>query len=66
MPSKTAPQARLMAACAHGAGYEKCPPKSVATEFNQADAGTGILKHGLKHDKHKIHSTSGLYKHTEE
>ena len=26
-----------MAACAHGAGYKSCPPKSVAKEFNQAD-----------------------------
>lgn len=37
MPSKTAKQARFMAACAHGAGYKKCPPKKVAKEFNQAD-----------------------------
>lgn len=44
MPSKTPAQARLMAACAHGATYEACPPKNVATEFNQADKGTGILK----------------------
>lgn len=26
-----------MAACAHGADYESCPPKSVAKEFNKAD-----------------------------
>lgn len=44
MPSKSPAQARLMAACAHGAGYKSCPPQSVAKEFNQADAGTGILK----------------------
>lgn len=44
MPSKTAKQARLMAACAHGAKYDKCPPGKVAKEFNQADKGTGILK----------------------
>lgn len=44
MPSKTKKQAKLMAACSHGAGYASCPPKKVATEFNKADAKTGILK----------------------
>lgn len=43
MPSKTPKQARFFAACSHGAGYESCPPQKVSTEFNQADAGTGIL-----------------------
>ena len=43
MPSKSPAQARLMATCAHGAGYEACPPAKVAKEFNQADTGTGIL-----------------------
>jgi hypothetical protein len=43
MPSKTPKQARLMAACAHGADYPSCPPKKVAKEFNKADKGTGIL-----------------------
>ena len=43
MPSKSKPQARLMAACAHGATYKKCPPAKVAKEFNRADKGTGIL-----------------------
>ena len=43
MPSETPVQAQLMAACAHGADYAACPPKNVATEFNQADKGTGIL-----------------------
>ena len=43
MPSKSRSQARLMAACAHGAGYASCPPANVAREFNQADKGTGIL-----------------------
>lgn len=39
MPSKTAKQARFMAMCAHspGSAKGKCPPKSVAREFNQAD-----------------------------
>ena len=45
MPSKSPKQARLMAACAHGADYPSCPPKKVATEFNQADKGTGILSY---------------------
>jgi len=44
MPSKTKKQARLMAACAHGAAYDKCPPAKVSKEFNKADNGTGILK----------------------
>jgi hypothetical protein len=48
MPSKSGPQARFMAACAHGAGYDKCPPMSVAKEFNQADKGSSMLK---KHKK---------------
>ena len=44
MPSKTKRQAKFMAACAHGSGYESCPPAKVAKEFNRADKGTGILK----------------------
>ena len=44
MPSKTKAQARLMAACAHGSAYDKCPPAKVAKEFNRADTKTGILK----------------------
>ncbi len=42
--SKSRAQARLMAACAHGAGYSSCPPKKISKEFNQKDKGTGILK----------------------
>ncbi len=46
MPSKTRKQARLMAAAAHDPKFAKRVgvPTSVAKEFNQADAGTGILK----------------------
>jgi len=33
-----------MAACAHGALYDSCPPAKVSKEFNQADKKTGILK----------------------
>ena len=53
MPSKTKKQARLMAACANGAKYDKCPPKKVAKEFNKADAGTGILGKSKSKPKRK-------------
>lgn len=49
MSSKSEPQARLMAAVAHG--WKKPggggPPVSVAKEFNQADAGTAMLKKAM-------------------
>lgn len=46
MPSKSPAQARLMAAAAHNPAFAKKVgvPQSVATEFNKADAGTGILR----------------------
>jgi len=44
MPSKSPKQARLMAACAHGAKYKSCPPTKVAKEFNKADKGSKMLK----------------------
>lgn len=50
MPSKSLKQAKFMAACSHGAGYDSCPPAKVSKEFNQADKGTGILKRKRKHD----------------
>ncbi len=43
MPSTSPKQARLMAACSHGAGYDSCPPAKVAKEFNQADKGGTML-----------------------
>jgi len=45
MPSKSPAQARLMAAVAHNPDFAKKVgiPQSVGHEFNQADAGTGIL-----------------------
>lgn len=46
--SKSPEQARLMAACAHGADYESCPPKDVAKEFNQADKGSSLLSQAMK------------------
>ena len=47
MPSSTPKQAKFMAACAHGAGYDKCPPPKVSRDFNQADKGTGIIGRGM-------------------
>lgn len=46
MPSKSKKQARFMAAAAHNPKFAKKAgiKQSVAKEFNQADAGTGILK----------------------
>jgi hypothetical protein len=46
MPSKTAKQARTMAAAAHSKAFAKKVgiPQKVAKEFNQADKGTGIRK----------------------
>lgn len=37
-----------MAACAHGAGYESCPPSKVSTEFNQADKGSPMLSRAMR------------------
>ena len=46
MPSKSRPQARLMAGAAHDPAFAKKVgvPPAVAKEFNQADAKTGILR----------------------
>lgn len=46
MPSRSAKQARTMAAAAHSPSFAKKVgiPVKVAKEFNSADAGTGILK----------------------
>lgn len=44
MPSKSKPQARLMAAAAHTKGGYGGVPQKVGREFNEADKGTGILK----------------------
>ena len=45
MPSVSAKQARLMAMVAHNPGMAKQTgvPVKVAKEFNQADAGRGLL-----------------------
>lgn len=44
MPSKSASQARLMAAAAHTPGGYGGVPQSVGKDFNQADKGTNIRK----------------------
>lgn len=46
MPSKSAKQARMMAAVAHNPAFAKKVgiPQSVGKDFNQADAKTGILR----------------------
>ena len=54
MPSKSPEQARLMAAVAHDPEFAAKVkiPQSVGQEFNQADAGTGILSQGVtSHNK---------------
>jgi hypothetical protein len=57
MPSKTKKQARLMAAAAHNPEIAKKVgvKQSVAKEFNESDAGTGILK-GKKKNKGKLNA----------
>jgi hypothetical protein len=50
MPSKSAKQARTMAAAAHNPKFAKKVgiPPGVAKEFNRADKGTGILRRKRK------------------
>jgi hypothetical protein len=50
MPSTSKKQARTMAAAAHNPKFAKKVgiPVKVAKQFNQADAGTGILRKGKK------------------
>lgn len=46
MPSKSAKQARLMAAAAHNPAFAKKVgvPQKVAKEFNQADSLSGMFR----------------------
>jgi len=55
MPSVSKKQARFMAAAAHDPGFAKSAgiPQGVAKEFNQSDAGTGILR-GKRRTSHVI------------
>jgi len=50
MPSSTPKQARTMAAAAHDPAFAKRVgiPQSVATEFNQADKGSKLLKQAMQ------------------
>ncbi len=50
MPSKTARQARLMAAAAHDPAFAKKVgvPMKVAKEFNKADKGGKLLKKAMR------------------
>lgn len=55
MPSKSAKQARFMAAAAHNPSFAKKAgiSTSVAKEFNQADKGTGKIKPKKKKNVNK-------------
>lgn len=53
MPSKSKPQARMMAAAAHDPKFAKKVgvPVKVAKEFNKADKRSGILRKGAGRKK---------------
>lgn len=53
MPSKSAKQARTMAAAAHNPQFAKKMgiPQSVAHEYNSADRGGEMLKHAMMQRK---------------
>ena len=53
MPSKSPAQARLMAAAAHNPEFaaKVGVPMKVASEFNEADAGTQRLRDALKRNR---------------
>lgn len=55
MPSKSAKQARMMAAAAHDPAFAKRVgvPVKVAKEFNQADAGRGLLSVAMRKKRRK-------------
>lgn len=55
MPSKSASQARLMAAASHDKAFAKKVgvPQSVAKEFNAADKGSGLLSGAMKRGQKK-------------
>lgn len=58
MPSKSAAQARMMAAAAHNPEFAKKVgvPQSVAKDFNAADKGGGLLKKAMKYGPQKTSS----------
>ena len=53
MPSKSAKQARLMAAAAHDPAFAKKVgvPVKLAREYNKADAKSGLLKRAMPNKK---------------
>jgi hypothetical protein len=55
MPSKSAAQARLMAASAHDPKFAKKVgvPVKVAKEFNQSDKGSALLSRAMKDVRRK-------------
>lgn len=55
MPSKTAKQARMMAAAAHNPAFAKKVgvPVSVAKDYNAADTGGGLLRGAMGDGKSK-------------
>ena len=59
MPSVSKKQARFMAAIAHSPAFSAKAGVSqkVGKDFNQADAGTGVLKtkHGYRHESGQFH-----------
>lgn len=59
MPSKSASQARLMAAAAHTPGGYGGVPQKVGKNFNQADKGTAI-RHSLIGEKKKKRSPASI------
>lgn len=64
MPSKSPAQARLMAAAAHSPGFARKVgvPVKVAKEFNQADAGGGLLSRAMKSRQPRQRKPKGLLK----
>jgi hypothetical protein len=53
MPSKSASQARLMAAAAHTRGGFGGVPQKVGKEFNRADKGGKLLSKAMKKKRSK-------------
>lgn len=59
MPSSSPKQARFMAAVAHDPKFaaKVGVGQSIGKEFNQADAGTGILSNNRRDTRSQFHST---------
>lgn len=61
MPSTSPSQARLMAGVAHDPAFAKKVgiPQKVGKEFNQADAGTGILSKKKTRSQRRYGASNG-------